>query len=143
MYRRCIMRDSKKTSLDNDSPEVNRRLTMKYTKEERLDIGRRIYDGEISRYEAAEQYGINDQTARNYMRMYRDTNKLPPKRGKSSIATPSFQKTPVGMEELESMTKEQLIQELVKARITEARLKKGYEVKGDGTVILYGNRNTK
>ena len=143
MYRRCIMRDSKKTSLDNDSPEVNRRLTMKYTKEERLDIGRRIYDGEISRYEAAEQYGINDQTARSYMRMYRDTNKLPPKRGKSSIATPSFQKTPVGMEELESMTKEQLIQELVKARITEARLKKGYEVKGDGTVILYGNRNTK
>ena len=102
------MRDSKKTSLDNDSPEVNRRLTMKYTKEERLDIGRRIYDGEISRYEAAEQYGINDQTARNYMRMYRDTNKLPPKRGKRSITTPSFQKAPVGMEELESMTKEQL-----------------------------------
>ena len=143
MHRRCIMGDSKKTSLDNDSPEVNRRLTMKYTKEERLNIGRRIYDGEISRYEAAEQYGINDQTARSYMRMYRDTNKLPPKRGKSSIATPSFQKTPVGMEELESMTREQLIQELVKARITEARLKKGYEVKGDGTVILYGNGNTK
>ena len=137
------MENSKKSSLDKDSPEVNRRLTMKYTKEERLDIGRRIYDGEIGRYEAAEQYGINDQTARSYMRMYRDTNKLPPKRGKSSIATPSFQKTPVGMEELESMTKEQLIQELVKARITEARLKKGYEVKGDGTVILYGNGNTK
>lgn len=137
------MENNKKSSLDKDSPEVNRRLTMKYTKEERLDIGRRIYDGEIGRYEAAEQYGINDQTARSYMRMYRDTNKLPPKRGKSSIATPSFQKTPVGMEELESMTKEQLIQELVKARITEARLKKGYEVKGDGTVILYGNRNTK
>ena len=128
------MENNKKSSLDKDSPEVNRRLTMKYTKEERLDIGRRIYDGEIGRYEAAEQYGINDQTARSYMRMYRDTNKLPPKRGKSSIATPSFQKTPVGMEELESMTKEQLIQELVKARITEARLKKGYEVKGDGTV---------
>ena len=137
------MENSKKSSLDKDSPELNRRLTMKYTKEERMDIGRRIYDGEISRYEAAEQYGINDQTARSYMRMYRDTNKLPPKRGKSSIATPSFQKIPVGMEELESMTKEQLIQELVKARITEARLKKGYEVKGDGTVILYGNRNTK
>ena len=137
------MENSKKSSLDKDSPEANRRLTMKYTKEERMDIGRRIYDGEISRYEAAEQYGINDQTARSYMRMYRDTNKLPPKRGKSSIATPSFQKTPDGMEELESMTKEQLIQELVKARITEARLKKGYEVKGDGTVILYGNRNIK
>ena len=116
---------------------------MKYTKEERLDIGRRIYDGEISRYEAAEQYGINDQTARTYMRMYRDANQLPPKRGKSAFPTPRFQKVPAGMEDLESMTKEQLIQEVVKARITEARLKKGYEVKGDGTVILYGNGNTK
>ena len=52
---------------------------MKYTKEQRLDIGRRIYDGEISRYEAAEEYVINEQTARNYMRMYRDANQLPPK----------------------------------------------------------------
>ena len=29
---------------------------MKYTKEERLNIGRRIYNGEISRYQAAEEY---------------------------------------------------------------------------------------
>ena len=116
---------------------------MKYTPEERLDIGRRIYDGELSRYEAAEQYGIGEQTARNYMRMYRDANHLPPKHGKRSLTAPSFQIAPAGMEDLESMTKEQLIQELVKARITEARLKKGYEMKGDGTVILYGSKNTK
>lgn len=38
---------------------------MKYTKEQRLDIGRRIYDGEISKYEAAEQYDISYQTARD------------------------------------------------------------------------------
>ena len=31
---------------------------MKYTKEQRLDIGRRIYEGEIDRYQAAEEYGI-------------------------------------------------------------------------------------
>lgn len=116
---------------------------MKYTKEERMEIGRRIYDGEISRYEAAEEYGINDQTARNYMRMYRDANHLPPKRGTVTIAAPSFKKAPAGLEELESMSKEELIQELIKARITEARLKKGYEVKGDGTVILYDSKNTK
>ena len=41
------------------------------------------------------------------------------------------------------MSKEELIQELIKARITEARLKKGDEVKGDGTVILYDSKNTK
>ena len=116
---------------------------MKYTKEERMEIGRRIYNGEISRYEAAEEYGINDQTARNYMRMYRDANHLPPKRGTVTIAAPSLKKAPAGLEELESMSKEELIQELIKARITEARLKKGYEVKGDGTVILYDSKNTK
>ncbi len=31
---------------------------MKYTKDQRLDIGRRIYEGEISRFEAATEYGI-------------------------------------------------------------------------------------
>ena len=117
---------------------------MKYSKEERLNIGRQIYDGELSRYQAAEVYGVSDQTARNYMRLYRDVNQLPAKRGThESIKAPSFKTASVGMEDLESMTREQLIQEIVKARITEARLKKGYEVKGDGTVILYGNKNTK
>lgn len=43
---------------------------MKYTKEERLDIGRRIYDGELTRYEAAKEYEISEQTARNYMQLY-------------------------------------------------------------------------
>lgn len=120
----------------------NRRFTMKYTQEERLEIGRRIYEGEISRYVAAEEYGISDGTARDYMRKYRDVNQLPPKHGKRSNGIP-VSKTPVDMEDLEAMTKEELIRELVKARITEARLKKGYEVKGDGTVILYDNKNTK
>ena len=116
---------------------------MKYTKEQRLDISRRIYDGEISRYEAAEEYGINEQTARNYMRMYRDANRLPPKRGQRSISAPSFKKAPAELDELKAMTKEELIQELIKAKITEARLKKGYEVKVDGTVILYASKTTK
>ena len=116
---------------------------MKYTLEERLEIGRRVYDGEISRYEAAEQYGINDQTARNYMRMYRDANQLPAKQGKRAGSTLLFKYDRAGMEDFEAMTKEDLIHELIKARITEARLKKGYEVKGDGTVILYDSKNTK
>lgn len=117
---------------------------MKYTKEERLDIGRQIYDGEITRYQAAEKYGISEQTARSYMRMYRDVNQLPPRHNaRNPYPLPSSVSVPTGMEEYESMTKEELIQELVKARITEARLKKGYEVKGDGSVILYGSKNTK
>lgn len=129
--------------LDRVSPLLDRRFAMKYTKEQRLDIGRRIYYSEISRYEAAEEYGISEQTARNYMRMYRDVDRLPPKHGQRSIGALSFKKEPVELDELKSMTKEELIQELIKARITEARLKKGYEVKGDGTVILYASKTTK
>ena len=118
---------------------------MKYTLEDRLDIGHRIYDGELTKYEASEQYGISINCARDYMRLYRDANHLPPKNAKSPHKTAGAPKymEPQNLEDFESMTKEQLIQELVKARITEARLKKGYEVKGDGTVILYGSKNTK
>lgn len=117
---------------------------MKYTLEERLDIGRRIYNGEISRYQAAEEYGISDQTARDYMRLYRSSKGLPPKRGgKTAGEAVLFKAEPAEMAELESMTKEELIREVMRARIREARLKKGYEVKGDGTVILYDIENTK
>jgi len=51
-----------------------------------------------------------------------------------------------GLEEYEAMTKEELIQELVRSKIREARLKKGYEVKGDGrekVFIPLSNKNTK
>ena len=119
---------------------MDRRLTMKYTKEQRLDIGRRIYDGEISKYDAAEQYDISWQTARDYMRLYRNENHLPPKRGySSSDGTPIRKNLP----EQNNLEAYELIQELVKARIAEARLKKGYEVKGDGSIIHYSSKNTR
>ena len=122
---------------------------MKYTKDQRLDIGRRIYDGEITRFEAAEEYGINDQTARDYMRLYRDVNNLPPKRAPRSylgIARAKSTPTPAGMEEFESMTREELIDALITAKINEARLKKGYMVEGVGAEKKYipiGKKNTK
>lgn len=117
---------------------------MKYTKEERLDIGRRIYTGELSRYEASEKYVISINTARDYMRLYRDAHDLPAKRGTpKNYAAGQTTTSAASLEELESMSKEELIRELIKARINEARLKKGYEVKGDGTVILYGKENMK
>lgn len=141
------MKTHPNTSVHTDGPKANRRLTMKYTKEERLDIGRRIYDGEITRYQAAEEYGVGEQTARSYMRLYRDANQLPPKHNTRNfhIALSSSSK-PSGIKEFEAMTKEELIQELVKARITETRLKKGYMVKGDGPdkeYILLDSKNTK
>ena len=38
---------------------------MKYTKEQRLDIGRRIYDRELSRYEAANVDFTQNQSFRH------------------------------------------------------------------------------
>ena len=99
---------------------------MKYTKEQRLDIGRQIYDGEITKYQAAEIYGINYQTARDYMRLYRNENHLPIKKPGRPTTTGSvpISKIPLEsntLETYEAMSKEELIQELVKARIAEAR----------------------
>ena len=122
---------------------------MKYTKEQRLDIGRRVYDGELSRYEAAEEYGISDQTARDYMRLYRDVNQLPAKRSQRvnyGLAKGKANPEPNGMEDLQNMTKEELIDALVMARINEARLKKGYMVEGVGAEKKYipiGKKNIK
>lgn len=42
---------------------------MKYSKEERLDIGRKIYVGELTLAGAAMEYEINYYTAREYLRL--------------------------------------------------------------------------
>ena len=120
---------------------------MKYTKEQRLDIGRRIYDGEINRYQAAEEYGISESTARDYMRLYRNVNQLPYKlqgNHKNISVSKTFKPDEQqNLEAYESMSKEELIRVLIQARIREARLKKGYEKKGDGSIIQYSSKNTR
>jgi len=106
---------------------------MKYTKDQRLDIGRRIYEGEISRFEAATEYGIGSNTAREYMRLYRAEHHLPVRHVESNAEkTKESPRPPAKLEDYETMSKEELINELVRAKINEARLKKGYEVKGAG-----------
>ena len=123
---------------------------MKYTKEERLEIGRLIYEEELNRYQAAAEYGICESCTRNYMRQYRFMNGLPAKEPGACIQRDESPPEPIvedpGLEEYEAMTKEELIQELVRSKIREARLKKGYEVKGDGqekVFIPLSNKNTK
>ena len=121
---------------------------MKYTIEERLEIGRRIYEDEISKTEAAEEYNIGVYTARDYMRLYRDTYHLNPKNQKQGFcknftaeAVKKYQ-----MKDYQSMTKEELLLELIKSKINEARAKKGYQVEGDGANKRYvpiGSKNTK
>ena len=96
---------------------------MRYTKKERL---------EISSYEAARAYGINVYTARDYMRLYRDAYNLPSKRGSSKSYVTAVKRinslpdgaipappAPTGLVQLETMSKEELVRQIIQFRINE------------------------
>ena len=115
---------------------------MRYTKEERLEIGKKVYSYELSISEAAEQYNLNWYTVRTYMRQYRELNHLPNMSDGKTIK----ESNPTDINKLESMSKEQLICEVIKARVETERAKKGYTVKGDGqekAFISLNNLNSK
>ena len=111
---------------------------MKYARLERLDIGRQVYYNELTAQEAGEKYELSALTVMHYARLFRDEHGLPrkpPAPKKPSVVLPkvraSASKEP-SLQDYKAMSKEELIHELIEARITEARLKKGYTVKGVG-----------
>ena len=114
-------------------------LTMaKYFKQERLRIGREICESGMTFIEAGIVYGFSDETARRYQLFYEQYSgvdhhsgrKIPPKPSAEVLAKEA---EPLeAASEYENMSKEQLIQELMKSKVREARLKKGYMVKGVG-----------
>ena len=121
---------------------------MKYNKHKQMDIGKQIYNGEMICQQAAEIFDVSLQTAKRYLKQYRNIYDLPPKHEKEKEYAPAVQiESPVNtLEDYECMTKEELIHELIRAKINEERAKKGYAVKGVGAqkeYILRSNRNTK
>ncbi len=102
-------------------------LPIGYTREERLDIGNQIYNNEISKSDAAIKYKISQGIARDHKRLYRDMNGLPPKnriqKEENTVKISVYSSAP-DLSEYKSMTKAELIKELVKSWIREARLKK-------------------
>ena len=110
----------------------------KYSKQERLKIGREIYASGTTFIDAGIVYGFGDETARRYQLFYEQYSgvehhsgsKIPPKPSAEVLAKEA---EPLeAASEYENMSKEQLIQELMKSKVREARLKKGYMVKGVG-----------
>ncbi len=61
---------------------------MKYTKKERLEIARRVYDGEITTAAATVHYELNPSSVKGYLRLYREINGLPPKRKRNNSSSP-------------------------------------------------------
>ena len=117
---------------------------MKYTQEQRLDIGRKLFIHELTIADAMALYGIGRSTAEKYLTDYKRANGLevssPPKKSvHMSDQSPDI-------ETYLAMSKEELINELILAKANELRAKKGYEVKGVGAnkeYISLNNKNTK
>lgn len=113
--------------------------TLKYTRQERLDIGKDIHENHLPYDEAMKKYDIAKSTAENYYRLYLNecglrSNKLIEHRSDRSYT------------ELEKLSKEELIDEVIKARVEAERAKKGYAVKGGGQekeFIILKNQNSK
>lgn len=120
---------------------------MKYSKEERLDIGRRIYQGEMTLASAATKYDINLYTARDYLRLYKASENIAiPKGFRSGGNQDDTQVIKPTVSQFDQMSREELVDELIKARIEVERAKKGYEVKGDGQsreFVPINNKNLK
>jgi len=110
---------------------------MKYTKDERLDIGRQVVTHELSRQEAMLKYDIGSTCMDKYIRLYKESVGIPTRIPiTSSVQSGLFKvlaaSSSPDIEAYMAMSKEDLINELIKAKANELRAKKGYEVKGVG-----------
>ena len=118
---------------------------MKYTKEERLHIGKQVYTKELSEAEAQIKYDIGRTTVQNYIKQYKESEGISLKKPVHN-GSPTQNETDLDIETYMSMSKEELINDLIKSKANELRAKKGYEVKGDGAnreYISLNNRNSK
>ncbi len=92
-------------------------MKSKYTKDERLAIGRRIYEGEINKQMAAMEYEINIYTARDYLRLYKASIGVtePPQKVYKTDRAPAHEAA-----DYEYMSRKELIDELLKLRASES-----------------------
>ena len=124
-------------------------VPMKYTKEERIDIGRQVYTHELTHKEAERKYGIAKSSIDRYIQDYKIANGIPieTKSGNHVSPVPGNKATQsFDIEAYKAMSKEELINELILAKANELRAKKGYEVKGDGANKVFvplNNKNSK
>ncbi len=125
------------------------RCYMKYSKEEQLAIGKRLYNHEISHKEAMIEYGVSDSSLDKYTQAYKKSQGIPLNKTTVSaqpVKLPSKSISDIDIDAYMAMSKEELIKELVQAKANELRARKGYEVKGVGAnkeFIPLNNKNSK
>jgi hypothetical protein len=107
--------------------EENRQLT----EDGNMDVGKQIYDRMLTIPLAAEKYGVTYGVARGWLRLYRRTNGLPA--NNNGFAKPcAAAAKKADCADLEQMTRDQLIDEVIRARVEAERAKKGHTARGGG-----------
>lgn len=94
-----------------------------YTREQRIEIGKKIYDQELSYKDAMRLFNVARPTLVTYVNLYKATINAPKGLRPSSIS----------LRDYSSLSKDELINELMNKDIEVERLKKGYLVKGVGS----------
>ena len=97
------------------------------TKEERLAIGKLVYDGKLTKHEASVKYDIPERSIDTWILQYKESIGVRKRSRKTPYNVLSDERAAY-----ENMTKEELIDELILAKANELRAKKGYEVRGVG-----------
>ena len=123
---------------------------MKYTHEERMEIGRDVYTSGMSCNDAMTKYNLSHGSIEKYVSMYKAVNGIKGTRSLSSM-NPAPKKLSMAqqirsdcdIDAYMAMSKEELVDELIRAKVNEARAKKGYEVKGDGVHKEFNSLNNK
>ena len=128
------------SGVDRSINSLLRRCQMELTREEKQEIGRRMYNKEISVKDVMKEYAVTSSTAYKWLADYKRMNGIPLGSYKRSshqsegirIKPASGGASKADMDAYMSMSREELINALILAKVNEARAKKGYEVKGDG-----------
>lgn len=110
---------------------------MKFTKVEKQDIGRRVCSRELTMSAASKAYGCSIASINNYTRLYRMENGLIPIQKQRAV---------IDISKYQDMSKEELIDQILRVEIEVARAKKGYEVKGNGQkkeYVILSKKKTK
>ena len=95
-----------------------------YTREQRIDIGKKVYSREISyKEEAMDMFNVARPTIVTYVNLYKATINAPKGLRPSSNSV---------VKDYSSLAKKELINELMNKDIEIERLKKGYVVEGAG-----------
>ena len=123
------------------------------SREDSLEIARRFLAGEITKKEARELIGGKRNCVYYWVTEYKRSigdQSVPSKYYQPKGTNSNTIKDEVVNEDeisrLSSLSKEELIDEVIKAKVNEARAKKGYEVKGGGAnkeFVTLNNKNTK